>query len=61
MSFLIGVDGKVAEAKITKGSGFRELDKAAIAGLSRCTFKPATIDGKPQQSWSPVQYVWKLD
>lgn len=61
MSFLIGVDGRVAESKIVKSSGFRDLDKAAIAALSKCTFKPGTVDGKPEQSWAPVQYVWTLD
>jgi protein TonB len=61
MLFLIGVDGRVAEAKIQKSSGFRELDKAAIAALSKCTFKPGTVDGKAEQSWAPVQYVWTLD
>jgi len=61
MSFLIGTDGRVAESKITKSSGFRDLDKAAIAALSKCTFKPGTVDGKPEQSWAPVQYVWTLD
>lgn len=61
MSFLIGVDGHVVEAKVQKSSGFRDLDKAAINALSKCTFKPGTVDGKPEQSWAPVQYVWTLD
>ena len=61
MSFLIGTDGRVAESKITKSSGFRDLDRAAIAALSKCTFKPGTVDGKPEPSWAPVQYVWTLD
>jgi protein TonB len=61
MMFLIGVDGGVKEAKVTKGSGFRDLDKAAQAALSKCRFKPGTENGKPVESWKPVQYVWKLD
>ncbi|MGK5024408.1 energy transducer TonB [Janthinobacterium sp. RB2R34] len=61
LSFLIGVDGKVADSKIVKSSGFRDLDKAAVTGISRCTFKPATVDGKPEQGWQQMQYVWSLD
>jgi protein TonB len=60
LSFLIGIDGRVVESKVEKTSGFRDLDKAAQAGLSLCKFKPGTIDGKPQQSWTKIQYAWKL-
>ncbi|MES2296987.1 MAG: energy transducer TonB [Pseudomonadota bacterium] len=61
MRFLIGVDGHVVESQIVKSSGFRDLDKAAVAALSKCKFKPGTTDGKPEQSWAPVQYVWSLE
>ena len=60
LSFLIGLDGKVAESKVEKSSGSRTLDAAAKNALSLCKFKPGTIDGKPQQSWTVVDYVWKL-
>jgi protein TonB len=61
LSFLIGVDGKVVDAKVEKSSGYRELDKAARLALSLCKFKPGTVDGKPEQSWTQMQYTWKLD
>ena len=61
LAFLIGVDGRVVESRIEKSSGFKELDKAARAGLSLCKFKPGSVDGKPEQSWTKMQYVWKLD
>ncbi|WP_432379700.1 energy transducer TonB [Duganella sp. P38] len=61
LAFLIGADGKVAEARVERSSGFRELDRAAQAGLSLCKFKPGTVDGVPQQSWTRMQYVWSLD
>ena len=60
LMFLIGLDGKVADSKIEKSSGFRALDAAAKNALSLCKFKPGLIDGKPQQSWTVVDYVWKL-
>jgi periplasmic protein TonB len=61
LAFLIGLDGHVVDSRVEKSSGFRELDKAAQRGLSQCRFKPAVVDGHPQQGWSNVQYVWRLE
>ena len=61
LKFLVGVEGKVIESAIEKSSGFRRLDEAARAGLSKCQFKPATLDGKPQQSWASLRYTWRLE
>lgn len=61
VSFLIGVDGRVMDSKLTKSSGFRDLDKAAQSALGKCKFKPATVDGKPVQDWQAVQYSWTLE
>jgi protein TonB len=61
ISFLIGVDGRVMDSKLTKSSGFRDLDKAAQQALGKCRFKPAIVDGKPEQTWTAVQYVWTLE
>ena len=61
LSFLIGVDGHVADSKLVKSSGFRDLDKAAINGISKCRFKPGMTDGKPEQAWMQMQYVWTLE
>ena len=61
LSFLIAADGRVGESKIVKSSGFRDLDKAAVAGISKCRFKPGTVDGVPQEGWQQMQYVWTLE
>lgn len=61
LALLIGTDGRVADSKVEKSSGFRELDRAAQVGLGLCRFKPGTVDGVPQQSWTRMQYVWSLD
>lgn len=63
LSVLIGADGSVADVKIDKSSGYRGLDNAVRAQLlsGSCKNKPGTVDGKPQQTWTKVQYVWKLD
>jgi protein TonB len=60
MSFLVAADGKVVESKIDKSSGFKNLDKAAIKALSGCKFKPGTKDGAVAQTWTKVDYSWKL-
>lgn len=61
MGFLVGVDGKVVESKVEKSSGSKSLDKAALSALSLCKFKPGTKDGKPEQLWAKVDFVWKLE
>ncbi len=61
MGFLIAADGKVVESKVEKSSGSKSLDKAALSALSLCKFKPGTKDGKPDQLWARVDFVWKLE
>ena len=61
MSFLVNPDGSVADSKLEKTSGFKNLDKAALKSLSACKFKPGTKDGAPAQTWTKVDYAWKLD
>jgi protein TonB len=61
MSFLVKPDGSVADSKVEKTSGFKNLDKAAVKALSACKFKPGTKDGSPAETWTKVDYAWKLD
>lgn len=61
LAFLVGKDGKVASAKVERSSGSRDLDRAAVNGLSLCRFTPGTVDGVPYESWYRMQYVWSLD
>jgi D-alanyl-D-alanine endopeptidase (penicillin-binding protein 7) len=61
MGFLVTAEGTVADSKIVKSSGYRGLDEAAINSLNKCSFKPATLAGKPVQEWTHVMYVWTLD
>jgi protein TonB len=61
MSFLVNADGSVADSKLEKSSGFKNLDKAALKGLAACKFKPGSKDGAPAQTWTRVDYAWKLD
>ena len=61
MSFLVNADGSVADSKVEKSSGFKNLDKAAVKAISACKFKPGTKDGAAAQTWTKVDYAWKLD
>jgi protein TonB len=60
MALLIAPDGKVADSKVDKSSGFKNLDRAALK-LAQCKFKPVLKDGKPEQTWAKFEYAWKLD
>jgi periplasmic protein TonB len=61
LRFLVGVDGLVIQSEIEKSSGFKRLDDAARAGLSKCRFQPATVDGMPEQAWASMKYTWRLE
>ena len=61
LRFLVGVDGQVIQSEIEKSSGFKRLDEAARAGLSKCRFQPATVDGRPEQAWASMKYTWRLE
>ncbi len=61
LRFLVGVDGKVIQSEVEKSSGHKRLDEAARAGLAKCQFRPATVDGKPEQAWASMRYTWRLE
>lgn len=60
MMFLVSAEGRVLESKLDKTSGFKSLDKAAIAAITACKFKPGSKDGKPDSTWTKVEYNWTL-
>jgi protein TonB len=61
LSFLIDVDGKVLDSKVAQSSGHNRLDEAARQALALCSFKPGTVDGKPEQAWAQIRYTWTLN
>lgn len=61
LRFLIGVDGAVQDSQVVLTSGYPLLDFAALEGIERCRFKPATVNGVPQSGWQRMQYVWTFD
>jgi protein TonB len=61
LRFLIGAEGQVLESQVEKSSGYTRLDEAARVALSRCQFKPGTLNGKAEQSWASMKYTWRLE
>lgn len=61
LRFLVGIDGKVIQSEVEKSSDYKRLDEAARAALSRCQFRAATVDGKPEQGWATMKYTWRLE
>ena len=61
LALLIGTDGRVANARVQKTSGSRDLDKAALNALSLCQFKPAMNNGVPEAGWGQLAFVWSLE
>ena len=45
-----GADGKVTQVEVETSSGFKRLDRAALAGLKRWRFRPALENGVPVAS-----------
>lgn len=60
LQFQIGLDGAVRNAQVKQGSGWAILDRAALAGLARCRFKPG-LDAAREEAEFPIQYVWTLE
>jgi protein TonB len=60
MMFLVSAEGRVLESKLDKTSGYKNLDRAAITAVSACKFKPGSKDGKPDSTWTKVEYNWTL-
>lgn len=60
LSFRVSADGSASEGKLVKSSGFRNLDRAALAALSLCKWTPRMTAGKPVESIETVSHAWSL-
>jgi protein TonB len=62
LQFLVAADGHVERAIVAGSSGHSDLDQEAQQALGQCTFSPAVgADGKPQETWTSIRYVWQLN
>lgn len=60
VKYLISADGDVLDKKIARSSGNQLLDDATLDGFAKCKFYAALREGKPEQAWVVIDYVWKL-
>ncbi|WP_338767924.1 energy transducer TonB [Massilia sp. METH4] len=61
MSLLVSANGEVKDSRLNKSSGYRTLDSAAMRKMAACRFAPGTKDGAPADTWTRVDYAWKID
>ena len=61
LAFLVEADGRVADSKVSRSSGYATMDEASRAAIAECRFRPATVDGRAVAQWAKVQYVWTLE
>jgi TonB family protein len=59
--FQVSAEGVVTEARVVRSSGSALLDEAAVASLSKCSFRPAAVDSRPVAGSTVVEYVWRLE
>ena len=56
----ISAEGDVTEAKVVSGPGYG-LNEAAMAGIKRFKFRPATKDGRPVSTHLRFTYTFILE
>lgn len=62
LAIYVGVDGRIGEVRITKGSGHRRLDEAAVEeARRRWRLLPASRGGEPSPGWGHFRVVFRID
>ncbi|MEZ5498338.1 MAG: TonB family protein [Steroidobacteraceae bacterium] len=62
VAVLVGVEGRVLEARVSRSSGYAALDEAALREARRnWRFLAATADGNAIAAWHEVRVVFRLD
>jgi TonB family protein len=61
LTTVIDEQGKVQSPKVATSSGDKDLDQAAIDAVSKWTFRPATLDGKPVAVYFTLTIRFALD
>jgi len=62
LQVLVGADGHVRDARVSRGSGFDLLDRAAVdEARKHWRLRPATRDGTPVEQWYTLRVVFHLE
>jgi periplasmic protein TonB len=61
LDILVGADGHVREAKVSRSSGFDRLDQTAVSeALQHWRLSPATRNGSAFEQWLTLKVVFRL-
>ena len=60
LSYFIKTNGTVRSPKVTRSSGYADLDKAAVGCVLRFTYKPAIKNGRPVEVPWIIRVVFRL-
>jgi len=58
---VIGKDGSVVSAKVTKSSGVAALDEAALASVGQWLYSPTLLNGEPVETMTTVSVGFQLE
>ena len=62
LDILVGADGRVRDAKVSKSSGYDRLDQAAVSEAKQhWRLRPATRNGVPFEQWLTLKVVFRFD
>ena len=61
LDILVGADGHVRDARVSRSSGFERLDRAAVSeALQHWRLRPATRNGSAFEQWLTLKVVFRL-
>jgi protein TonB len=60
LEVLVDESGRVKDLKVAKSSGFKILDKSALATVKKWRFEPGTRNGKATRMWVSIPIRFKL-
>jgi protein TonB len=62
LDVLVGVDGRVEQIRVQRGSGHRVLDQQALRQVREAwRFHPALREGRPVAAWASVPVEFRID
>ena len=62
LDILVGADGRVRDAKVSKSSGYDRLDQAAMSEAKQhWRLRPATRNGVPFEQWLTLKVVFRFE
>ena len=61
LRILISSEGRPLSIQLKKSSGFRALDAAAVSGVKRWSFTPATQNQQAVEAWIDIPIRFRLD